>query len=85
MKILKRFTLPNCPPCQMIEDILDDLELKVEQQVIDVRSNQQLAMQLGLKSFPTLIVYENGKEIGRSIGFSGEDRLLLWLKTNQLV
>lgn len=85
MKILRRFSLPNCPPCQMVEDVLDDVELKVKHEVIDVRTNQQLVMKLGLKSFPVLIVYEDGKETGRLTGFSSETQTLSWLKANQLV
>lgn len=76
MKI-KYFQLPNCPPCQMIEDILDDINLNIE--TLDIRKHQQEAIKYKLNRFPALIVFEDNAEVARYTGFISEEHFRNWL------
>ena len=74
-KVLVDFYANWCGPCKMLSPILErtDSELKVIK--VDVDSFEDLAREYGVMSIPTLILFENGKEIKRNIGFISEEQL----------
>ena len=61
-----------CGPCRMMAPALDDLarehlgELLVLK--LDTDRNQALSMRLGIRGIPTLIVFRDGREVGRHVG-----------------
>ncbi|NMC36546.1 thioredoxin [Candidatus Beckwithbacteria bacterium] len=65
-----------CGPCQMaapiIDKLADELGNKVVIGKVDVDEAQELAMQYGVMSIPTMIVFKDGKEVDRKVGFPGE-------------
>ncbi|MGN1358340.1 MAG: thioredoxin [Bacilli bacterium] len=74
-KVLVDFYANWCGPCKMLSPILErtDSELKVIK--VDVDSFEDLAREYGVMSIPTLILFENGKELKRNIGFISEEQL----------
>lgn len=66
------FNAPWCGPCRAQEPILDEIERTFEGKAtvakIDIDQNQDVAVQLGIQSIPTLIAFKEGKEITRLIG-----------------
>ena len=76
MPVLVDFFAQWCGPCQMaapiVDKMADDYEGKVVVAKVDVDENQELAQQFGVMSIPTMIVFKNGKEVDRKIGFPGE-------------
>ena len=66
------FNAPWCGPCRAQEPILDEIEKTFEGKAtvakIDIDQNQDVAVQLGIQSIPTLIAFKEGKEITRLIG-----------------
>jgi len=66
------FNAPWCAPCIAQKPIVDQLAKlyagKASVIEINVDGNQQSAMELGITSIPTLIIYKNGAEIERFIG-----------------
>jgi len=82
-KVLKRatpvlvdFWAPWCAPCKMAEPILEELSEtykgKTEFLKLNVDDNSQTPMKYGVMSIPTTILYKEGKEVGRQIGFAGK-------------
>jgi len=65
-----------CGPCQMAAPIIDKLADEFEEKVLigklNVDENQEIAQRYGVMSIPTMIIFKNGKEIDRRIGFPGE-------------
>ena len=65
-----------CGPCQMAAPIIDKLADEFEKKVLigklNVDENQEIAQRYGVMSIPTMIIFKNGKEIDRRIGFPGE-------------
>ena len=61
-----------CGPCQMIAPIVEQLaeeyqgRLKVAK--MDVDTNQQTAMQFGVQSIPTLLLFKDGEVVEKIVG-----------------
>ena len=74
--VLVDFWAPWCAPCKMAEPILEELSEtykgKTEFLKLNVDDNSQTPMKYGVMSIPTTILYKEGKEVGRQIGFAGK-------------
>lgn len=68
-KILVDFWATWCEPCKAMLPILESInEEIVEVAKVDVDAEMMLARELGIRSMPTLILFENGQEVSRMIG-----------------
>ena len=72
-----------CGPCKMLAPSVDKLaaehpEAKVVK--VDVDQENALAMQYGVQSIPTLIVFKNGQPVNRQMGFVPYEALENMLK-----
>lgn len=82
-KVLIDFWATWCGPCKMIAPVIEDVaaeckDIKVGK--IDVDTEGELAVKFGVMSIPTLIVFENGEEKNRAIGFHSKSEILELLK-----
>ena len=74
-KILVDFYANWCGPCKMIAPELEKVESSVKVVKVDVDEHEELARQYGVMSIPTLILFDNGKEIKRTIGFIDRENI----------
>lgn len=62
-----------CVPCQMMAEVLHDVEKEYESDIevfkVDVDENQDTAIRYEINSMPTLVFFKDGEEIERKIGF----------------
>lgn len=74
--ILVDFWAEWCGPCKMAEPVLDELSEehkgKVDIVKIDVDANRDTTMKYQVMSIPTTILFKEGKEVGKQIGFAGK-------------
>lgn len=69
-----------CGPCKMIapvlEEIADEYDGQLQVTKLDVDNNNQTAMNFGVMSIPTLIVFKDGEPVERIVGFMPKAKLL---------
>jgi len=80
LPVLTDFWAEWCGPCKVIAPILEQIAAEYEGQIkigkIDVDQNNQTAIELGVQSIPTLILFKNGQVVERLVGSMSKERLL---------
>lgn len=67
MRLIK-LEQPNCNPCKMVSNYLNDAGVKYE--TVDVTQNPEVAAQFGVMGVPvTFLLNDQGEEVKRSVGF----------------
>ena len=77
MEVL-RFTASWCQPCKALAQQLEELGLDKDVTVVDIDEQSELAIKHGVRSVPTLVALDNGKEMKRMVGVKAKDILLDW-------
>lgn len=66
------FWAPWCGPCKMVSPIMDELAQEYEGRVIvgkcDVDENNDVAMEYGIRSIPTVLFFKDGQLVDKQVG-----------------
>ena len=74
-KVLVDFYANWCGPCKMIASELERVDSTIKTIKVDVDTFEEIAKEYGVMSTPTLILFENGKEVKRTIGFIDKEKI----------
>lgn len=81
---LAEFRVSWCPACKEQSLVLEQLEREFPKRLsllrIDIEKHSARAIEAGVQSVPTLIVYERGKEVARFIGFHDRNQIGAFLR-----
>lgn len=68
-----------CAPCRLQEPIMRRLATQFEGRAsfaaVNIDENREAAINLGIRGVPTLILFQNGKEVLRFVGLQSEAAL----------
>ncbi len=77
-KVLVDFYADWCGPCKMLSPVVEKISDEIDNYdfvKINVDNAENISRQYGVMSIPTLIIFDNGKETKKSVGFKSADEL----------
>lgn len=85
--VLADFYSKTCGPCKMLSFVLQDIDTEVGDVVqimkIDFDENRELIEAFDVHSYPTLLLFKDGKEVDRIAGLQQKTMILNMLKNHR--
>lgn len=78
-RVLVDFYADWCGPCKRLGTILEEIN-DIDILKVNVDLFQNISNKYGVMSIPTLIIFDKGNEIKKSIGFRTKNELLEFIK-----
>jgi len=82
--VLVDFYAAWCGPCKMLAPILGEIAAEVTNVSIcklDIDEATEVATDQAVRALPTLVLFKDGAEVDRIVGFKGKSDLITWIKS----
>ena len=77
MKTIKYFSATWCGPCKTFKPVMNEVAGEGHSvQFIDIDQSADLASKYNVRSVPTTVIMENGKEIDRFVGAVAKNQVI---------
>lgn len=74
--VLVDFFADWCAPCKMVAPLMDEIAHQQTGRVlvvkVDTDASPEIALRYEIRSIPTIIMFQGGEEVGRSLGLEPE-------------
>ncbi|MCP1145490.1 thioredoxin [Lysinibacillus endophyticus] len=85
--VLVDFWATWCGPCKMIAPVLEELDAEMGEEVkivkLDVDNNQATAAEYQVMSIPTLLLFKDGQQVAKTVGFQPKEALAEFINNNK--
>lgn len=77
-KIIVDFWAEWCGPCKMLSPILEEVSniLDIKIYKVNVDENPSLAGQFGIKSIPTIVIFDDGVRVKEVVGLRPKEEII---------
>ncbi|MEW5800619.1 MAG: thioredoxin TrxC [bacterium] len=80
------FWAPWCGPCRMMAPVFEQAAAQLEPHVrlakLNTDDERTIAMEYGIQSIPTLIIFKGGQDIARQSGALNINNLIEWVRSH---
>jgi len=80
------FWAPWCGPCQMMAPAFARAAMVLSPNVrlakVNTEEQQNIAAKFNIRSIPTLVIFKNGREVGRQAGAMSAEQIKSWIENN---
>lgn len=77
--VLVDFWAEWCTPCKMLSPVIEEVAKSLDGQVeivkVNIDESPMSASQLGITSIPTLVLFNDGKPVGKIVGFQPKEQI----------
>ena len=80
--VLVDFYADWCGPCKMMGQVLETIE-GINILKVNTDEFEELSMKYGVMSIPTIILFKDGKEVAKNVGFMAKEELEEWINQNK--
>lgn len=74
--VLVDFWAAWCGPCRMIAPVIESIAEKFDGKIkvgkVNVDEEPEISLEYNIASIPTVMIFKNGEEVSKSIGYSDE-------------
>lgn len=74
-----------CGPCKMLSPVIEDLSNEMTNVTflkVNVDNFNEIASEFQIMSIPAIIIFKDGKVVGKSVGFQTKDALKKFISQN---
>ena len=77
-RVIVDFWAEWCGPCKILAPILEEISGLGNMKIckVNVDENPSLAGQFGIKSIPTIVIFENGVRVDQVIGLRAKEEII---------
>lgn len=71
-----------CGPCKMLKPVLESLSTELKDTKfyrVDIDLFRNQAIEAGIRSVPTVVLYKDGEEVDRQSGYQPKERIQSWM------